>query len=75
MKLYTTTPSILTLITWVLQSKLAFGQIPLLAGRRASDKPNPTVCSLACHWQLILALRADREFSIENHPLCLIVGP
>ena len=28
MKLYTNLPSILTLVTWVLQSKLAFGQTP-----------------------------------------------
>ena len=28
MKLYTTPPSILTLVTWVPQSRLAFGQTP-----------------------------------------------
>ena len=79
MKLYTTPPSILTLVTWVPQSKLAFGQTPHVgwpSGLRPSAKPNPTVCSLACRWRLRSALRADQEaFSIETHPLSLIVRP
>ena len=39
MKLYTTPPSILTLVTWVPQSRLAFGQTPhvgWLSGLRPS---------------------------------------
>ena len=41
MKLYTTPPSILTLVTWVPQIKLAFGQIPYVgwpSGLRPSAK-------------------------------------
>ena len=51
MKLYTTPPYILTLVTWVPQSKLAFGQTPHVgwpSGLRPLANPNPTVCSLAC---------------------------
>ena len=29
---------------------------------------NPTVCSLACRWQLRLALRADRESFVIDNP-------
>ena len=78
MKLYTTPPSILTLVTWVPQSRLAFGHSArrLAIGPPALAKPNPTVCSLACRWRLQSALRADREsFSIKTHALGLIVGP
>ena len=78
MKLYPTPPSILTLVTWVPQSRLAFGHSArrLAIGPSALAKRNPTVCSLACRWRLRSALRADREsFSIETHVLCLIVGP
>ena len=78
MKLYITPPSILTLVTWVPQSRLSFGHSAhrLAIGPTALAKPNPTVCSLACRWRLRLALRADREsFSIGTHPLCLIVRP
>ena len=79
MKIYTTPPSIQTLVTWVPQSKLAFGQTPNVgwpSGLCPSAKPNPTVSSLACRWQLRSAPRADREsFLIETHPLCLIVRP
>ena len=72
MKLYTTPPSILTLVTWVPQSRLAFGHSSrrLAIGPSALAKPNPTVCSLACRCRLRLALRADQEsFSIESGPL------
>ena len=71
MKLYTTPPSILTLVTWVPQSRLAFGHSArrLAIGPPALAKPNPTVCSLACRWRLQSALRADQEsFSIESGP-------
>ena len=77
MKLYPTPPSILTLVTWVPQSRLAFGHSArrLAIGPSALAKPNPTVCSLACRWRLRSALRANREsFSIETHALCLILG-
>ena len=43
MKLYTTPPSIPTLMTWVPQSR------PLRMVGWPSTKPNPTVCSPACH--------------------------
>ena len=72
MNLYTTPPSILTLVTWVPQSRLAFGHSArrLAIGPPALAKPNPTVCSLAWRWRLRLALRADQEsFSIESGPL------
>ena len=37
------------------------------ARKLAFGHNNPTVCSLACRWQLRLAPRADREsFSIDN---------
>ena len=55
MKLYTNPPSMLTLVTWVPQSKLGFGQTPHIgwaSGLRLSAKPNHTVCSLACRWPL-----------------------
>ena len=70
--LYPTPPSILTLVTWVLQSRLAFGHSARRLAIRppALAKPNPTVCSLACRWRLRSALRADRQsFSIESGPL------
>ena len=57
----------LPLVTWVSQSRLAFGHSAhkLVIGPPALAKPNPTVCSLACHWRLWSALRADQEsFSI-----------
>ena len=45
------------------QSRVAVGSLAL-------GHHNPTVCSLACHWQLRLGLRADKEtFSIESGPL------
>ena len=72
MKLYTTPPSIQTLVTWVPQSRLAFGHsaLRLAIGPPALTKPNPTVCSLACRWGLRWALWADQEsFSIESGPL------
>ena len=72
MKLYTTPSSILTLVTWVPQSRLAFGHSScrLAIGPSALAKPNPTVCSFACRWRLRLALRADRDsFFIESGPL------
>ena len=72
MKLYTTPPTILTLVTWVQQSRLAFGHSAcrLAIGPSALAKPNPTVCSVACRWRLRSALRADQEsFSIESGPL------
>ena len=52
--LYPTPPSILTLVTWVPQSRLAFGHSArrLVIGLSALAKPNPTVCSLACRWRL-----------------------
>ena len=78
MKLYITPQSILTLVTWVTQSRLAFGHSArrLAIQPPALAKPNPTVCSLACRWRLRAALRADQEsFSIETHPICLIVRP
>ena len=72
MKLFTTPPSILTLVTWVPQSRLAFSYSAcrLAIGPPALAKPNPTVCSLACRWRVRLALRADQDsFSIESDPL------
>ena len=72
MKLYITPLSILTLVTWVPQSRLAFGHSArrLAIAPPALAKPNPKVCSLACRWRLRSALRADREFfSIESGPL------
>ena len=73
MKLYTTLLSILTLVTWVPQSKLAFDQTPRVgwpSGLRPLAKLDPTVCSLACRWRLQSALRADQvSFLIETHPL------
>ena len=72
MKLYTTPLSILTLVTWVPQNRLAFGHSAhrLAIGPPALAKPNPAVCSLACRWRLRLALRADQEsFSIESGQL------
>ena len=72
MKLYITPPSILTLVTWVPQSRLAFGHS---AHRQAIVPPalakqNPTVRSLSCRWRLRSALRDDREsFLIESCPL------
>ena len=42
MKLYTTPPSILTLVTWIPQSKLAFGQTPHIgwpSGLQPSVRP------------------------------------
>ena len=72
MKLYITPPSILTLVTWVPQSRLAFGHSAhrLAIGPPALAKPNPTVCSLACCWLLRSALRADQEsFSRDFTPL------
>ena len=59
-------------MTWVPQSRLAFGHSArrLAIGPPALAKLNPTVCSLACRWRLRSALRADREsFSIESGPL------
>ena len=70
--LYPTPPSILTLVTWVPQSRLAFGHFArrLAIGPPALAKPDHTVCSLACRCRLRLALRADQEsFSIESRPL------
>ena len=70
--LYPTPPSILTHVTWVPQSKLAFGHsaCKLAIGPRAHAKLNHTVCSLDCRWRLRLALRANQEsFSIEYGPL------
>ena len=76
MKLYTTPPSILTLVTWVPQSRLAFGHSARRLAIGPLAKRNPTVSSLACRWRLRSALRADQEsFSIETHPLSLIVRP
>ena len=76
MKLYiyysTIYPNSNSLVTWVPQSRLAFGLSArrLAIGPPALAKPNPTVCSLACRWRLRSALRADREsFSIESGPL------
>ena len=47
MKIYPTPPPILTLVTWVPQSKLAFGRSAhrLAIGPSALAKPNPTLCS------------------------------
>ena len=55
MKLYTTPLSILTLVTWVPHSRLAFGHSAhrLSIGPPALAKPNPTVCSLA--WRCLIA--------------------
>ena len=86
MKLYFTPPSILTLVTWVPQSRQAFGHSAhrLAIGPPALAKPNPTVCSLACRWQLRSARAFLNEFtflstfwvlflfeyvSIESNPL------
>ena len=77
MKLYITQPSILTLVTYVPQSRLAFGHSArrLAIGPPALAKPNPTVCSLplqcaARRWRLQSALWADQDyFSIESGPL------
>ena len=72
MKLCTTPPSILTLVTWVLQSSLAFGHSArrLAVGPPALGHNNPTMCSLACRWRLRSALRADQEsFLKESGPL------
>ena len=72
MKLYITPPSILTLVTWVPQSRLAFSHSArrLAIGPPALAKANPTVCSLACRWRLRSTLWADQEsFSIESGPL------
>ena len=42
----------------------------LAIGPPALGHNNPTVCSLACRWQIRLALRANREsFSVESGPL------
>ena len=53
-KLYITPPSILTLVSWVPQSRLPFGhsarRLPIVP--LALAKPNPAVCSLACRWRL-----------------------
>ena len=59
-KLYTTPPSILTLVTWV-QCTQAWPSANS-ARRLAFGQPNPTVCSLACRWRLRSALRADQVF-------------
>ena len=82
-KLYTTQPPILTLraifpglgtahTNWLLLKSAH----RLAVGPWALDHHNPRVCNLACRWRLKLALLADQEyFSIETHPLCLIVEP
>ena len=78
MKLYTTQPYILTLVTLYRRVSwpLATPQVGWLSGLRPSAKPNPTVCRLACRWRLRLTLQADREsFLIETHALSLIVRP
>ena len=56
--LYPTPPSILTLVTWVPQSRLAFCHSAhrLAVGPSTLAKPNPTVCSLAFCWRLRSAL-------------------
>ena len=65
--LYPTPPSLLTVVTLVQQSRLAFGHSAhrlafghsarrLAIGPPALAKPNPTVCSLACRWQLRVVL-------------------
>ena len=57
-----TPPSILTLVTWVPQSRLAYGH-----SAHKLAKPNPTVCCLDCRWRLQSALWADQEsFSIDS---------
>ena len=62
-------PRIPSSLTWVPHSRLASVLWPF-------GHHNPTVCSLACRWRLRSALRAEQEsFSIETHPISLIVGP
>ena len=64
MKLHTTPPSTLILLTWVPQSKLAFGQTLHTgwpSGLRPSAMDNPTVCSLACRWRLQSGLLLDNK--------------
>ena len=77
MKLYTTPPPILTLVTWVPQSKLAFGQTPHI-GWPSGLRPDSQTESYSVQPRLPLAatIGPQREFFfIETHPLCLIVGP
>ena len=73
--LYPNPPSILALMTWVAQSRLAFGHSahrPAI-GPPALAKPNSTVCSLTCRWRLWSALWAEREsFSIKSGHLLII---
>ena len=47
----------------------------LAAGPLTLGHHNPTVCSFACRWRLRLPLVNKSLFSIETHPLYLIVGP
>ena len=63
MKLYTTPPSILTLVAWVQRTQAR----PTPHVGWPSAKPDPTVCNLACCRQLQSALRVDQEsFSIDS---------
>ena len=60
MKLYTTPPSILTLVTWVPQSKLAFGQTPHV-GWPSGLRPL-AITILQCSVQPRLPLAATRVY-------------
>ena len=70
--IYPTPPSILPLVTWVPQSKLAFAHHCRVSWPWAFG-PSPTTIlthhSLACRWRL------QESFLIETHRLCLIVRP
>ena len=69
MKLYTTTPTILTLLTWVCQNKLAFGQTPH-AGCLSGSGPRPLQSySVQPHLQLAAKIGPEgrlRVFLIES---------
>ena len=69
--LYPIPPSILTLVTWVRQIRLAFGHSArrLAIGPPALAKPNSTVCSLACRWRLWSAFFIDSGPLLDNNAL------
>ena len=72
MKLYTTPPFILTLVTWVQRTQA--GLRPRQAHRQAVGpsalgQTNPNSPGFACPWRLRSALWAELEsYSIETHP-------
>ena len=73
------TPRTPASLTWVPQSRLAFGHHRRVGwpwGPSTLGHHNPTVWNFACRWQIHLALQANQEsFSNESHPISLIVAP